>query len=149
MHRTFLGWRHLVENSAPNALHNSYARYDAPKCDEDTRVELTSELMDKIQDRDNPQRLLCMTGAAGSGKSAIQQTIAERCSESGILGSAYFFSNGDPTRNTASTVVPTIAFQFGSHNKNLKRAISTVVAQDPVVFKRSFRAQINSLLVHR
>ncbi|RXW20566.1 hypothetical protein EST38_g5288 [Candolleomyces aberdarensis] len=141
------GWKLLVENIAPNALHDSYARYDAPKCDEDTRVEVTRELMDRIEDRDSPQRLLCMTGAAGSGKSALQQTIAERCSKSGILGSAYFFSSADPTRNTTSTIVSTIAFQLGSHNTGLKQRISAVVAEDSVIFKRSLRTQMNSLLV--
>jgi hypothetical protein len=67
----FTGWELLLENTAPNALHNSRARYDAPKCDEDTRVEVIKEIMDQIQDRDGPQPLLCMTGAAGSGKSAL------------------------------------------------------------------------------
>ncbi|KAJ2912595.1 hypothetical protein MD484_g7811, partial [Candolleomyces efflorescens] len=141
------GWKLLVEKISRNAFHNSSARYDTPKCDEDTRVELTSEIMDRIMDRDNPQRLLCITGAAGSGKSALQQTIAERCESSGILGSAYFFSSTDPTRNTISTVVATIAFQVGSHNRDLKQAISKVVVQDPVIFDRSLRAQMDILLV--
>jgi hypothetical protein len=104
--------------------------------------------MDRIEDRDNPSRLLCLTGAAGSGKSALQQTIATRCAKSGILGSAYFFSSADPTRNTISTIVPTIAFQLGSHNPALRQAISAVVVQDPVIFNRSLQAQMDSLLVH-
>jgi hypothetical protein len=103
--------------------------------------------MDRIKDRENPQRLLCMTGAAGSGKSALQQTIAECCEESGILGSAYFFANADPTRNTISTVVPTTAFQLGSHDPALKQAISAAVAKDMVIFKRSLRVQVDSLIV--
>ncbi|RXW17511.1 hypothetical protein EST38_g8350 [Candolleomyces aberdarensis] len=143
----FHGWMLLIENISPNALHNSYARYDAPKCDEGTRVEAIGELMDWIEDRDGPQRLLCMTGAAGSGKSSLQQTIAERCAESGILGSAYCFSSTDPTRNTTSTFVPTIAFQLGSRNPDLKQAISTVVREDPVIFKKSLQTQMNGLLV--
>ncbi|KAJ2920738.1 hypothetical protein H1R20_g16357, partial [Candolleomyces eurysporus] len=117
------GWEVLIQNMSPNALHNASARYDAPKCDEDTRVEVTTELMDHIKDWDGPQPLLCLTGAAGSGKSTLQQTIAECCAESGILGSAYFFSREDPTRNTISTVLPTIAFQLGLHNPDLKQAI--------------------------
>jgi hypothetical protein len=101
--------------------------------------------MDRIMDRDN--RLLCMTGAAGSGKSALQQTTAELCASSGILGSAYFFSSADPTRNTISTVVPTIAYQMGRHNPDLKQAISAAVVDDPVIFDRSLQAQMVSLLI--
>ncbi|KAJ2925562.1 hypothetical protein H1R20_g11534, partial [Candolleomyces eurysporus] len=141
------GWKLLVENMAPNALHDSGARYDAPMCDEDTRVEVTSEIMDWIKDRNAPQRLLCMTGAAGAGKSALQQTITERCEELGILASAFFFSNSDFTRNTISTVVPTIAFQVGSCNPDLRHYIGAAVANDPVIFKKSLRTQLNTLIV--
>jgi DNA replication protein DnaC len=83
----------LLENIAPNAFYDSEARFDPPKCDEDTRVEVIGELMDWMNDRENPQRLLCMTGAAGAGKSALQQTIAERCADARILGVAFFFSS--------------------------------------------------------
>ncbi|KAJ2912593.1 hypothetical protein MD484_g7816, partial [Candolleomyces efflorescens] len=141
------GWELLVKHTSPNALHDSSARYDPPKCDEDTRVKLTSELMDRISNRDRHHRLLCMTGAAGSGKSALQQSIAELCEKSGILGSAYFFSSADPSRNHVSAIVPTIAFQLGSHNRDLKEAISAAVAHDPVVFERSLQAQMDRLVV--
>ena len=40
------GWELLVEKTAPNALYNSNSRFDPPKCDEDTRVEVIEELMD-------------------------------------------------------------------------------------------------------
>ncbi|KAJ2912598.1 hypothetical protein MD484_g7818, partial [Candolleomyces efflorescens] len=141
------GWKLLVTKMSPNAFHNSSARYDPPKCDEDTRVELISELMKRITNRSNPQRLLCLTGPAGSGKSALQQTIAERCEGSDILGAAYFFATADPARNTVSTIVPTIAFQLGSHNTALKQAINTVVANDTVIFDKSLRVQMDNLIV--
>ncbi|KAJ2915670.1 hypothetical protein MD484_g4767, partial [Candolleomyces efflorescens] len=141
------GWKALIDYISPNALHNSDARYDAPKCDEDTRVELLNELMERIGDRSDPQCLVCMTGAAGAGKSSLQQTVAERCAESGILGSAYFFSNSDPTRNGTSTIVPTMAYQLGSHNADLRLAIGAAIAQDVVIFKRSVRTQMLNLLV--
>ncbi|KAJ2914170.1 hypothetical protein MD484_g6225, partial [Candolleomyces efflorescens] len=141
------GWKTLLDKISPNALHNSSERRDPPKCDEGTRVELLRELMTQITTRSSPRRMLCMTGPAGSGKSALQQTIAERCEKSDILGSAYFFENADPTRNTVSTIVPTIAYQLGSHNPTLKQAISAVVAEDTVVFDKSLRVQMETLIV--
>jgi type II secretory pathway predicted ATPase ExeA len=110
----------LLENIAPNAFYDSEARFDPPKCDEDTRVEVIGELMDWMNDRENPQRLLCMTGAAGAGKSALQQTIAERCADAGILGVAFFFSSQDPTRNNLSRIISTIAFQLGQKDPTLQ-----------------------------
>ncbi|KAJ2914171.1 hypothetical protein MD484_g6226, partial [Candolleomyces efflorescens] len=141
------GWKLLVTKISPNALHNSSARYDPPKCDEGTRVGLLKELMTRITNRRNPRRLLCMTGPAGSGKSALQQTIAERCEELDILGSAYFFATADTTRNTVSAIVPTIAYQLGSHNPVLKQAIDAVVAKDTVIFDKSLRVQMDTLIV--
>ncbi|KAJ2918209.1 hypothetical protein MD484_g2166, partial [Candolleomyces efflorescens] len=141
------GWERLMENTAPNALHDSEHRFDQPKCDEDTRVEVIQELMGWIQDRESPQRLLCMTGAAGSGKSALQQTVAELCSGKGILASTFFFSSTDSTRNTVSALIPTIAYQIGSNNFTFREAISVAVTKDPLIFKKSLRTQMNKLIV--
>ncbi|RXW15559.1 hypothetical protein EST38_g10293 [Candolleomyces aberdarensis] len=141
------GWELLMRHTAPKALHNSSARYDAPKCDEDTRVEVINELMDRLQDRDSPQRLMCMTGAAGSGKSALQQSIAELCAEDNILGAAYFISAADRSRNTASTVVPTIAYQLGLNHPTLKPFIAAEVDQNPLIFDLSLKTQMDALIV--
>jgi hypothetical protein len=136
-----------MQNTAPNALHDSRHRFDPPKCDEDTRVEVTEELMGWIQDRDSPQRLLCMTGAAGSGKSALQQTVAEQCSGKGILASTFFFSSTDPTRSTVAPVIPTIAYQLGSNNPAVREVISATVMKDPLIFEKSLKTQMNKLII--
>lgn len=141
------GWELLLKNTAPNALHNSSARFDAPKCDEDTRVEVTSEIMGWIQDRDAPQRLLCMTGAAGAGKSALQQTVAEICVKSDVLASSFFFSADDPSRNHTGVVIPTIAYQLGRRNPALKRSIKRAIEEEPLVFSQSVEAQMVALIV--
>ncbi|RXW23582.1 hypothetical protein EST38_g2265 [Candolleomyces aberdarensis] len=141
------GWERLLQNTAPNALHDSECRFDPPKCDEDTRVEVIGELMGWIQDRESPQRLLCMTGAAGSGKSALQQTISGECSGKDILASTFFFSSTDPTRNTVSAVIPTIAYQLGSNNPPLREAISAAVTKDPLIFKKSLKTQMKTLVI--
>ncbi|RXW21225.1 hypothetical protein EST38_g4639 [Candolleomyces aberdarensis] len=118
------GWELLLKHAAPNALHNSHARYDAPKCDEDTRVEVTS-----------------------SGKSALQQTIAEICGRKNILGSSFFFSATDPSRNTVNPVVPTIAYQLGRRSPEVKRLIKAAVEEDPLIFSQSLRDQMATLIV--
>ncbi|KAJ2927358.1 hypothetical protein H1R20_g9732, partial [Candolleomyces eurysporus] len=126
---------------------DSSARFDEPKCDADTRVEVTKELVDWIQDREAPKRLLCMTGAAGAGKSTLQQTVAEECSNSNTLGSAFFFSARDPTRNNLSRIVPTIACQLGLHNSALHDAIGRAVEDNPLIFTKKIRIQMDTLVV--
>ncbi|KAJ2914190.1 hypothetical protein MD484_g6239, partial [Candolleomyces efflorescens] len=140
------GWDLLLRHAAPNALHNSSARYDAPNCDEDTRVEVTSEIMEFIQDRGAPLRLLCMTGAAGSGKSCLQQTAAENCAENGNLAASFFLSTQDPTRSIVNPVIPTIAYQLGRTNATLKRLINDAIERDPLIFSQSLEAQTAALI---
>jgi hypothetical protein len=118
-----------VKHIAPNALQNSSARYDAPKCDEDTRIEVTREIM---EDRDGPFRLpLRTTGSAGSRKSALQQTICER---KGTLASALFLSASDPSRNT---VDPVVACQLGERDPAAKELIEAAVEKSPLIFSKS------------
>ncbi|KAJ2929834.1 hypothetical protein H1R20_g7274, partial [Candolleomyces eurysporus] len=137
---------HLT-HTASNALHNSRVRYDAPKCDEDTRIEVSDEIMTFIENHEGPQRLLCMTGAAGSGKSALQQTIAETCLGKNSLASSFFFSAVDPDRNTLNSVVPTIAYQLGRSSADVKQLIKAAVEQDPLIFDQQLDAQMNTLIV--
>ncbi|KAJ2920533.1 hypothetical protein H1R20_g16561, partial [Candolleomyces eurysporus] len=88
-----------------------------------------------------------MTGAAGSGKSALQQTTAEKCLKNGTLASTFFFSASDPSRNTVKYIIPTIAYQLGRTNDTLRRWIKAAVEGDPLVFSKSLRTQIATLIV--
>jgi hypothetical protein len=103
--------------------------------------------MDWIEDCDPPQRLLCMTGAAGSGKSALQQTTAEICMWSGLLAAAFFLSASDPSRNTVKRLIPTIAYQLGRENDTLRRRIKAAVERDHLVLSRSLHTQMSALIV--
>ncbi|KAF6744466.1 hypothetical protein DFP72DRAFT_78227 [Ephemerocybe angulata] len=142
-----IGWEILLKATSTNALHNSLARFDPPKCDENTRVELIHEIGTWIEDRDAPTQLLCMTGAAGSGKSALQQTVAEGCSKKGILAASFFFNTGDNTRNNISTIIPTLAYQLGQKSAALRKMIGATVEDDALIFEQSLRTQIEKLIL--
>ncbi|KAJ3521841.1 hypothetical protein NMY22_g12146 [Coprinellus aureogranulatus] len=141
------GWKELLDISAPNALHNSRHRFDPPKCDEDTRVDVIGKLMSWIQDRGSPTRLLCMTGAAGAGKSALQQTIAERCAARGILAASFFFSSTDHSRNHTEALIPTIAYQLGIVNPVLMKLIAAAMNNDQLIRTKSMDAQMEALII--
>ncbi|KAF6752964.1 hypothetical protein DFP72DRAFT_433148 [Ephemerocybe angulata] len=142
-----IGWEKLAHKTTANALHDSSARFDPPKCDEDTRVELIRQITTWIKDRRSPARLLCMTGAAGSGKSALQQTIAEGCEANNILAASFFFNTADTTRNNTSMVIPTIAYQIGTKSDALRRMIGIVVEDNPLIFKQALKTQIEKLIL--
>lgn len=141
-----IGWKLLLLHTAPNALYDSSARFDPPKCDPDTRVDILDEIMIWIQDRKGPTRLLCLTGAAGAGKSALQQTIAERCSSQKTLASAFFFATSDYTRNNLSKLVATVAYQIAEKDIRFRRLLVEVVERDPLIFEKSLKTQFDSLI---
>ncbi|KAJ3541103.1 hypothetical protein NMY22_g4019 [Coprinellus aureogranulatus] len=136
----------LVQNTAPNALLDSSARFDPPRCDEDTRREVNGDIMDWIYERETPNRILCMTGAAGAGKSALQQTVAEECQKLNIFAASFFFSSSDASRNVVSRVIPTIAYQLGLLHPNIRSYIGRSVDNDPLIFNKSLSTQAAVLI---
>ncbi|TFK21602.1 hypothetical protein FA15DRAFT_672416 [Coprinopsis marcescibilis] len=137
----------LKPNIATSALYNSSERFDPPKCDEGTRIELIEELSRWTKDKVTTQRILCMTGPAGSGKSALQQTMVERCAENGSLLAAFFFYSQDARRNSTKRVIPTIAYQVGRSIPACKEPIIRAVEGDVVIFDRNIHHQMQRLIV--
>ena len=72
--------------------------YGSPEVDDDQNRNLDNAL------------LLWMQGPAGAGKSAIQQTIAERAASERILAASFFFSHEDPERDNPGKLIPTLAY---------------------------------------
>ena len=137
----------LLQESAPNAAHDSQARsFDTPRCDEDTRVELISEIMEQIEDLKS-RRIISMTGSAGSGKSAIAQTICEQCEEKGILGASFFFSVADPTRNHPGRFIASLAHQLAVRIPVVQPYILSAVQRQSGIFSKSLQVQMDKLII--
>ncbi|TFK25916.1 hypothetical protein FA15DRAFT_326204 [Coprinopsis marcescibilis] len=144
------GLQLLRTNMASSALHNSRERFDPPKCDEDTRVGLLDEVSDWVKNRnaDAPNTyILAMTGPAGSGKSALMQTLTERSAAVGILLASFFFSATDSRRNNKERFVATIAYQIAQSITAAREPITRAVELDPSIFDRTMETQIETLIV--
>ncbi|KDR82263.1 hypothetical protein GALMADRAFT_20947, partial [Galerina marginata CBS 339.88] len=136
--------------SSPAAFHNSEERRDLPKCHPNTRVALLKKLKNWVFRLDPETRYALITwlyGPAGSGKSAIAQTIAEWAFEEGLLLASYFFSKFDSTRNHPRTLIATIAYQVASALPEIRDHIFGAIETDPLVFSRSLTTQISDLIV--
>ncbi|KAF5318704.1 hypothetical protein D9619_011002 [Psilocybe cf. subviscida] len=145
----------LSRHIAPNALPDSAAMYDAPKCYPETRKAINSKLQRWIWRQANlDTKLMWLHGGAGAGKSAILRTIALGDETRGynigtprVLGS-FFFSRTDPTRNTAQVLVPTLAFQLCKAHPVAKDIVLNNIADNyELIFTTSMRNQVHSLLV--
>ncbi|KAF5318594.1 hypothetical protein D9619_010997 [Psilocybe cf. subviscida] len=147
--------RLLSRHIAPNALPDSAAMYDAPKCYPETRKAINNKLQLWIRRQlDLDTKLMWLHGGAGAGKSAILRTIALGDETKGynvgtprVLGS-FFFSRTDPTRNTALALVPTLAFQLCKAHPVAKDIVLKNIADNyELIFATSIRNQVHSLLV--
>jgi hypothetical protein len=98
--------------------------------------------------RNDPEALiLWLYGPAGAGKSAILQTIAERCFERGSVLASFFFGRSDPSRNTFKPLVATIAYQIATTIPEIKPQIERAIEHDPLLFEKSLATQLQCLIV--
>ena len=91
--------------------------------------------------------IMWLYGPAGSGKSAIAETIAEICEDEMILLASFFFSRNDPSRCTVKPLIATIVYQITLNLPDLRDAILSAIERDPLIFSKSIAVQVKSLVV--
>ncbi|KAF5314822.1 hypothetical protein D9619_007208 [Psilocybe cf. subviscida] len=143
---------HLKESVAHTAFHNSGERYDPPKCHPNTRVAVRDKT-EKWALRADPDTshasILWLSGAAGAGKSAIAQTLAEDFYARGLLIASFFFGRSDSTRNHARSLVATIVYQLYSLLPPPEQTrILAVIDRDPLIFTKSLFAQFEAFIIN-
>ncbi|KAF9475786.1 hypothetical protein BDN70DRAFT_935584 [Pholiota conissans] len=142
---------HLLEHVSSSAFHNSAERYDPPRCHENTRVEVLEKIRDwAIQyGHDRKSWILWLNGAAGAGKSAIMQSIAELLllRYTFIAVASFFFSRGDSARNTIAPLVSTLAYQLIQQIPETSEFILSTIAHNPLIFKQSLEFQLQQLII--
>jgi hypothetical protein len=91
--------------------------------------------------------ILWMYGPAGSGKTAIGQSIAEECKKRGLLAASFFFSRTAAGRNDMTRVVATIAYQISRFLPAIENHLFTSIEQDPTIFSRMLATQMQVLVI--
>ena len=140
------GFERLQEACSSSAFHNSGDQYDPPKCHPNTRVAVIQTIMNLLSAHNRNSSLVWLTGAAGAGKSAISNTIAERCDEEGRLLASFFFGLTDPSRNNVRMFFPTIAYQLCLALPQMRDSIVAAVERDPLLLRKSLSVQFNALV---
>jgi hypothetical protein len=139
----------LNSATAHGALYDSGERFDPPKCHPNTRVAVLDRIMIWAEGGEDGEeaQIMWMFGPVGTGKSAIAQTIAERCLAAGLLLAAFFFSRSDPTRNHPGSLVATLAYQIRAKIPEFEDLIEKYISQDPLIFTKSFETQLLTLII--
>ncbi|KAF9479909.1 hypothetical protein BDN70DRAFT_787245, partial [Pholiota conissans] len=129
------------------AFHNSAQRVDPPRCHPNTREEILKKIYDWIINSEHrKQWLLWLNGAAGAGKSAIMQTLAERCVVA-IAVASFFFFRSDATRNTMAPLVATLVYQLIRSIPEISDDILLIIERDPLIFKQALDWQLQHLII--
>ena len=88
-----------------------------------------------------------MNGLAGTGKSTIAQTIAERVFADGRLGASFFCSRDFEDRRNLQFIFPTLAVQLARTYAAFRSIFVPLVQSDPGIVHESLYGQMNKLIV--
>jgi hypothetical protein len=88
-----------------------------------------------------------LNGLAGTGKSTIAQTAAERMFADGKLGASFFCSRDFEDRSNLQFIFPTIAVQLARKYAKFRSAFIPLVQSNPGVAYESLYNQMDKLIV--
>jgi hypothetical protein len=133
-------------DTAKDAMYNSSTEGELPRCLPDTRTDLLEQIIDWAADHTG-KRIFWLCGKAGTGKSTISRTVAQKLDEDGLLGASFFFKRGRADRSHAKLLFPTIARQLADLFPDVSRAIAASLDQDSLLCDRYLSTQFESLLL--
>ncbi|KAF5320821.1 hypothetical protein D9619_002236 [Psilocybe cf. subviscida] len=140
----------LSEVAAHTALYDSASRLDAPRCHRNTRAKYRDGLERWMLGKGGNyegKHLIWVNGGAGAGKSAIMQSVIERCAQHAVILGSFFFFRTDLSRNYAEVLIPTLAYQLARMFPDAMSVLEPIINHDPLIFKASLRTQAYELLV--
>ncbi|KIM83291.1 hypothetical protein PILCRDRAFT_7241 [Piloderma croceum F 1598] len=112
-----------------------------------TREGVINEIKQSIDSNTGNARICWLKGPAGSGKSAISQTIAEwYAGKNGLLAS-FFFLRGAGNRSNITRFIPSLIYQLSLSIPKTKPLIERAIQNEPSIFQSSFQHQLRKLLV--
>ena len=135
-----------VLNSFPRACGAGYQHGDRRGCLTGTREAVLDEIESWTKDFDKPP-IYWLNGLAGTGKSTIAQTTAERLFADGRLGASFFCSRNFKDRSDPRFIFPTLAFQLAYRYPNFRSALVPLLQSNPDIGYESLYSQMERLIV--
>jgi len=88
-----------------------------------------------------------LNGLAGTGKTTIAQTIAERMFADGRLGASFFCSRDFEDRSNLHFIFPSLAVQLARKYPEFRSTFVPLVQPDPQIAHESLYNQMNKLII--
>lgn len=134
------GLKDMLEHVILGARHDSSDRDPPPRCHPGTRTRILQDFDDRI--RDKTTRVIWFHGPAGSGKSAIMQSLAEIQSPN-VVSTALFLSGKDNPKK----ILTSLAYGFAIADPKYRNIIEDEMAYDPAVLSKSIDEQFKRLFI--
>jgi len=146
----------LLLDELPHVKDAGYQSGNHDTCLSGTRMEELRRIEDWEVD-DKNKRVYWLNGGAGTGKSTIAQTFAERSSANGRLGASFFCSRDFDDRSNIHLIFPTLAFHLAYRNAVFKSSLIQILNSTPnaghqsvgITQKSGFERQRKSYLANR
>ena len=107
---------------------------------------MLDEIEQWVNDFEKPS-VYWLNGLAGTGKSAIAQTVAERMSEVGKLGASFFCSRDFEDRSDLWLIFPTLAVQLARRYAGFRSIFVPLAWSDQGIAYESLYNQMKKLIV--
>lgn len=127
-----------------NAIYDSYADENSPRCLEGTRMDLRFRITRWVDAQDS-KLIFWLCGKAGTGKSTVSRTVAHLQKQRRLVAS-FFFKRGEVDRGNAGLFFPTIARQLADSIPGLGHAIADALAKDSFLCERNLQEQFEKLV---
>ena len=115
-------------------------------CLKGTRGGVLNEIEQWTEDFDESP-VFWLNGLAGTGKSTIAQTIAERLFADGRLGASFFCSRGLEDRSNLQFIFPTLAFQLAHKYPGFRSLLIPLLRSNPDIVHESLQQQMEKFLI--
>ena len=135
----------MILNSCRRAQAAEYCHGNRRGCLKGTRDAVLNEIESWAKDFDRSQ-IFWLNGLAGTGKSTIAQTIAERLFAGGLLGASFFCSRDFEDRSNLHSIFPTIGFQLARKYPDFRSHFVSLLRTNPDVIHESLYNQMQKLI---
>ena len=115
-------------------------------CLKGTRDGILAEIEDWTEDFEKSP-IFWLNGLAGTGKTAIAQTISEVMFAEGRLGASFFCSRGVEDRSNLQLIFPTLAFQLAQQYPGFRSSLIPLLQSNPDIVHESLQDQMAKFLV--
>ena len=109
-------------------------------------MEVLKIITDWIDDPNSRERIFLLNGPVGVGKTAITQTIAERCKDT-QLAASFFFQRNTSDRGVADRLFLTLAWQLAMSVPKIRPYLESTLKAERSIHAKSIDVQFDLLFV--